>query len=205
MPVMDGFTATRLIRDELHLTTPVLAMTAGVTEFERDKCIASGMDDLIAKPIDVEHMLLTINRHLPNHSRLNRTAHANLALANSATEEWTADVFNAEKLFLMVANNPELTQKMMALIGSLIENSNKAMEAVRAAKNTEQFSDMTAPLHSMRGSLGTLGATRFTAAALALESAVSAGELEHINALFNTTEQELMATLAAARSWLESQ
>ena len=64
MPEMDGFTATGLIRTELGLTLPVLAMTAGVMESEREQCIASGMNDFIAKPIDVEQMLAVIRRHL---------------------------------------------------------------------------------------------------------------------------------------------
>ena len=64
MPVMDGFTATRLIREQLRLQLPVIAMTAGVMESEREQCIAAGMDDFIAKPIDVEQMFATIQRHL---------------------------------------------------------------------------------------------------------------------------------------------
>jgi len=64
MPVMDGFTATRLIREELRLQLPVVAMTAGVMESEREQCIAAGMDDFIAKPIDVEQMFATIQRRL---------------------------------------------------------------------------------------------------------------------------------------------
>jgi signal transduction histidine kinase/CheY-like chemotaxis protein len=65
MPEMDGFEATRLIRSELKLTLPVLAMTAGVMASEREQCIASGMNDFIAKPIDVEEMLRAIVRNLP--------------------------------------------------------------------------------------------------------------------------------------------
>jgi signal transduction histidine kinase/CheY-like chemotaxis protein/integral membrane sensor domain MASE1 len=65
MPEMDGFEATTRIRHELGLTLPVLAMTAGVMSSEREQCIASGMNDFIAKPIDVEQMLRAIARHLP--------------------------------------------------------------------------------------------------------------------------------------------
>ncbi|HEX8403181.1 MAG TPA: response regulator [Duganella sp.] len=64
MPIMDGFTATRRIRDELALTLPVIAMTAGVMASEREQCIAAGMDDFIAKPIDIEQMFATMQRHL---------------------------------------------------------------------------------------------------------------------------------------------
>jgi PAS domain S-box-containing protein len=65
MPVMDGFAATRAIRHELGLTLPVLAMTAGVMASEREQCLASGMDDFIAKPLDIDQMFATIQRHLP--------------------------------------------------------------------------------------------------------------------------------------------
>jgi CheY-like chemotaxis protein len=65
MPEMDGFEATTRIRKELHLHLPVLAMTAGVMESEREQCIACGMNDFIAKPIDVDEMLRVIARNLP--------------------------------------------------------------------------------------------------------------------------------------------
>ena len=64
MPVMDGFTATRIIREELRLSLPVIAMTAGVMASEREQCIAAGMDDFIGKPIDVEQMFSILARHL---------------------------------------------------------------------------------------------------------------------------------------------
>jgi PAS domain S-box-containing protein len=63
MPVMDGYEATRRIRHTLGLKLPVLAMTAGVMQSEKDQCIDAGMDDFIAKPVDVEQMLETISRH----------------------------------------------------------------------------------------------------------------------------------------------
>ncbi|WP_308495399.1 ATP-binding protein [Duganella aceris] len=63
MPVMDGFEATRLIRNELRLTLPILAMSAGVMQSEQDGCIAAGMNDFIPKPVDIEQMLDIISRH----------------------------------------------------------------------------------------------------------------------------------------------
>ncbi|WP_229258806.1 ATP-binding protein [Duganella flavida] len=63
MPVMDGFEATRYARRKLGLTLPIIAMTAGVMQSEQDQCIAAGMDDFIAKPVDVEQMLGIISRH----------------------------------------------------------------------------------------------------------------------------------------------
>jgi signal transduction histidine kinase/DNA-binding response OmpR family regulator len=64
MPVMDGYAATRLIRQELGLRLPIIAMSAGVMAAEQEECRAAGMDDFIGKPIDIEQMYATIGRYL---------------------------------------------------------------------------------------------------------------------------------------------
>lgn len=56
MPIMNGYDATKRIREledtqENHHRTPIIALTAGIMEGEREKCIAAGMDDFISKPI----------------------------------------------------------------------------------------------------------------------------------------------------------
>src|SRR5207253_7559498 len=58
MPEMDGYTTTGVIRkNEGALRhTPVIAMTAGASEVDRDRCLAAGMDDYLAKPVKTEHI-----------------------------------------------------------------------------------------------------------------------------------------------------
>jgi PAS domain S-box-containing protein len=65
MPVMDGFTATRILRQELKLRLPIIAMTAGVLESERDRSREAGISDFIPKPIEVDEMLEVLRRQLP--------------------------------------------------------------------------------------------------------------------------------------------
>lgn len=61
MPVMDGYTATRKIREQERFhALPVLAMTANAMTGDREKALASGMNAHIAKPIDVDEMLHTM-------------------------------------------------------------------------------------------------------------------------------------------------
>lgn len=65
MPVMDGLTATRAIRQiEGRATTPILAMTANAFSEDRDRCIAAGMDDFIAKPIEPEELFKGLRKWL---------------------------------------------------------------------------------------------------------------------------------------------
>jgi CheY-like chemotaxis protein len=63
MPVMDGFAATRALREMPGLQTlPVIAMTADALESDREKALAAGMNDHIAKPIDLDEMVAKLRR-----------------------------------------------------------------------------------------------------------------------------------------------
>jgi signal transduction histidine kinase/DNA-binding response OmpR family regulator len=69
MPELDGYQTTRAIRSpasDFHdPAMPVIAMTAHAMEGDREKCLASGMNDYIAKPMEPEILLATIERWLP--------------------------------------------------------------------------------------------------------------------------------------------
>ena len=63
MPVMDGYTATRKIRELERSdakTVPIIAMTANAFQEDAEKCIAVGMNAHLAKPLDIEKMKKTI-------------------------------------------------------------------------------------------------------------------------------------------------
>lgn len=67
MPEMDGVEATLKIREEEKTTglkrTPIIALTAGALQDEREKCITAGMDDFLTKPIDQEKLVETIKKY----------------------------------------------------------------------------------------------------------------------------------------------
>jgi CheY-like chemotaxis protein len=66
MPVMDGLTAVRAIRANLALAgLPVLALSAGVLEEERESALAAGMNDFITKPLDLQQLNAALARFLP--------------------------------------------------------------------------------------------------------------------------------------------
>lgn len=64
MPVMDGYTATQVIRQELSNTSlPIIAMTANAMQSDRDACLAAGMNDHIGKPFELSQLVATLLRH----------------------------------------------------------------------------------------------------------------------------------------------
>jgi len=67
MPVLDGYQATRLIREhekyEDHV--PIIALTANAMKGEREKCLAAGMDDFVSKPIRISDLEAVLQRHVP--------------------------------------------------------------------------------------------------------------------------------------------
>jgi CheY-like chemotaxis protein len=66
MPEMDGFEATRLIRErEGSRRVPILAMTANAMAGDRERCLEAGMDDYLAKPIAILDLKDALLRWLP--------------------------------------------------------------------------------------------------------------------------------------------
>jgi len=66
MPVMDGYTAARKIRNELRSTIPIVAMTAHALPGEKEKCLSYGMNDYITKPVKQDQLRELINRFTSN-------------------------------------------------------------------------------------------------------------------------------------------
>ncbi len=67
MPVLDGYAATKALRDNSKTcSVRIVAMTANALEGDRERCLAAGMDDYIAKPVRYEELEALLEKHFPS-------------------------------------------------------------------------------------------------------------------------------------------
>ncbi|MYM95942.1 CHASE domain-containing protein [Duganella vulcania] len=198
MPVMDGFAATRVIRQVLGLDLPVIAMTAGVMENQRNQCIAAGMNDFIGKPVDRQQMCAVLARYLTPQKR-GEAGHRSVA---PARDEGCNGIFDLAPLLDSIAATPESLHTMTRLLTQFVRSGTSDLEDARLAYDHGDRDAAARMLHTLRGSVGTLGAQRFAAVCQALETAMADDSPERIGAMFRTAREELEAVIAAADLWL---
>ncbi|WP_326534182.1 response regulator [Pseudorhodoferax sp.] len=171
MPGLDGFDTTLALRGELGLTQiPVLAMTANVMADERARVLQVGMNDHIAKPIDVDAMFTTMARWI--RPAAGRAAQA-VAQAQPAAPAVARAVpriqgLDTDAALRAMGGDPMLYRKMLARFalgqGDFVAEFRAAIDAgdlVRAVRLA----------HTLRGTAGTIGALAVAQGAGALEQA----------------------------------
>ncbi|QNK01263.1 response regulator [Dyella telluris] len=171
MPVMDGYAATRAIRDRLGLTAlPVIAMTANAMAGDRDKTMASGMNDHIAKPLDIETMFATLARWIkPRHSA--DTIKDDPAPGPTSFEAAGIDYPAGLK---RCADNEGLYRRVLLMFLKSHVDFDASFRAALA--DPDPTSAMRAA-HTLRGSAANIGADGVAIAARALEEACNADGL----------------------------
>ncbi len=196
MPVMDGFTATRLIRAELGLSLPIIAMSAGVLGSERSACKEAGMDDFIAKPIDVGILLETLRHYLQD--VLPGTPQATIP------SDSTPAVLRHSELHWRAEQDPLFAATLSDAISSLLARGIAPLQEVRQAVAEGRFDDAGKLLHALRGEIGSLGAERLVESSRKTEAALRMHDLYEINLGLQTTEQDLSDTLHALAEWADT-
>ncbi|MCU7958809.1 MAG: response regulator [gamma proteobacterium symbiont of Bathyaustriella thionipta] len=175
MPVMDGYKACRRIREQEKLRhLPVIAMTANAMAGDRDKALAAGMNDHIAKPINVLDMLTTMakwikpkisaadGRHLP--------AEPVAAGPDSGAVDFTRlKSFDSASGISRAANNSELYGKLLLRLAT--HHAGDADEIGVAIKKGE-YAEARMQVHNLKGMAGNLSADSLFEAARLLEESL---------------------------------
>jgi len=173
MPVMDGHAATRYIRNTLKLAhLPVIGLTANAMVTDRSDSLASGMNEHVGKPFDMEHLVAVLLRLTGFKPQASEAAAVTAVMA--ARPEAPALDFSA------------LPQQDIDLPAALKRMSGNQAMYVRAARQirlsldplipdllemleAEQLAEAARYLHTVKGTAGTVGLNRLAAAIRSLE------------------------------------
>ncbi|EIS3745349.1 response regulator [Aeromonas hydrophila] len=177
MPVMDGLAATRLLREreDVGQHTPILAMTANVMAGDRERCLAAGMDDHIAKPIDPDRLYAALQRWATSFSRevSNRLTASRASPATALLPQLRALGLNAETALQRLMHNWEWYRD---LLQRFAHQGSQPMESLLAALQTNDREEAHRQAHTLKGIAATLGAGSLQEVSARLESALARGD-----------------------------
>ena len=203
MPVMDGYEATQAIRSREGMSgaprLPIIAMTANVMSGSRERCLASGMDDYLAKPFKVHQVKEMICRWVSRtRDESTSTALAVLASVEQDTEPPSNAGAEIAIDFAVLREIDRLDPGMaMTILNSFHKNLTQGRAAIAAHLLSKDLFALNRAAHKIKGSSGSIGALALHTVARELEAAALAQDLETCRMLAATLEQASEAFIAA--------
>ncbi len=197
MPEMDGFEATKRIREDSRFTNlPIIAMTAHALAGDRERCIEQGMNEHLSKPVSPDELFKMLCRWLKRDKR---------EMSPLTTEEPAKkrDDLPPESLpgidiqwgVTRVGGNQTLFKK---LLGEFYQRHHTDKNDITELLHNGDVDDARRCIHTLQGVAGNIGAERFQKEARNLESAILAGKIaqngelpEHFTSTFNQLFESL--------------
>lgn len=202
MPLMDGYTATRRIREQPEFEAlPIIAMTANAMSGDREKALEAGMNDHIAKPIDYAVMITTLAHWV---KPADAAAAVNVATTTVAAPEcatsWSdlPGVDTAAGLEI-VRGKEQLYRRLLVKFRDSERDFESRFREAQAARDTELVRRIA---HTLKGTAGSLGIGGVSGAASALEQAVVHHDGD-IEAKFVAVVREMDRVIAGLDAVLE--
>lgn len=227
MPVMDGYQATiKLRNDPRFATLPIIAMTANAMVGDREKCLAAGMSDYITKPFNIDQLLKKLlywlapqsssenENNLLNNAAplagLEQSTDSQINLSGSNVQSGLFEIeaamhFNPSSFEALAMAMPSALPKILESIENIINQAESQFLLIQTSLQEEQQDDAARILHTMRGSVGTLGAQAFAKLTLEIETCLKDGHHHKVDDLIKQAESALQETTMLAQQWLVKQ
>ncbi len=196
MPVMDGLTATRLIREHEALgkiKTPVIALTANVYASDREKCLEAGMDDFLGKPLQLKHLYSILEKWLPEKT----VALPGLKPPDNPKSAGTMEVKNqVSKINLPMDEEQALemfagdSETMNQVIKNYIKDIGQQIKRMEEAIRKRDGETVRKEAHSIKGGAMTLAAQDLVDAAFNLEKSGESFKIEDMPLLLQKVVEQ---------------
>jgi two-component system sensor histidine kinase/response regulator len=188
MPEMDGIEATRAIRTQEEGTNRhvrIVAMTAHAMKGDRERCLDSGMDDYLSKPVQKSELI----RVLDAAKAVKRDA-----VTSAMAPGRDAPVFDAALALERVDGEREFLEEIIRLFLADAPGRLAEVEQALAQHDAKKLANAA---HALKGATGCLGGLRASAAALQLESIATKGELSSAGGAVALLKQDLAGLTSA--------
>jgi CheY-like chemotaxis protein len=150
MPLMDGYMATKKIRNELNNNIPIIAMTAHAMAGEREKCLSYGMNEYISKPIREKELFKIINDIL--HS--NSSGSAGIKNKNDHSSGQTAELLNLDYLKEISGGNTVFEVNM---IEQFLQQTPVELRVMQDEFDKKNYAQVSQIAHNMKTSVSFMG------------------------------------------------
>ncbi|HVJ51045.1 MAG TPA: response regulator [Aliidongia sp.] len=176
MPEIDGFQATISIRlsEPRGMRVPIIAMTANAMRGDRDKCLEAGMDDHVAKPIDLDSFVATVARWMG-------AGEADPKPLDALLEPDAPAVLDEEVLGRLEAIMPRA--RFIDLASGYLDASQPRLDRMRDFAQSGDLDALRREAHDLQSTAGSFGATKLQGLAYALECRCRDHDAEGIEAL----------------------
>jgi len=182
MPGMDGFELTRLIRDgqagEEAAAIPIIAISAHVGESWRQRCLDSGMDAYLSKPVDPQELASMLRRFRPKPKPLADTQ----------------EIFDGKTTRLRVGGSERLVKEMRRIF---TEETPSMLRAARKALSVNDLQALKICAHSLKSNAASVDAKLCSEMAKALEDAAKSEDAAKCAALLPQVESMLTEAVNA--------
>jgi CheY-like chemotaxis protein len=201
MPVMDGYAATRRIR-ELEAASgarrmPIVAVTANAMREDFDRCRESGMDDFVAKPVTLAALANAIERAVA--ASRGETAQAAAAEAGAAANDGGVD----REALASLQEDLGGPEALLRIVRLFLEQLDPQASQIEAAAKGGEHETLARNAHRMRSSAATLGAMALADTLTALETAAIEGDAAACDQLAVTFAADVVSTRTTFEAVLE--